>query len=68
MSDTASRLTELELKYMEQSDLVETLNSVVQQSNAELATLTLRIQRMERQMEEMLGSMDAPANERPPHY
>ncbi|CAN0577057.1 unnamed protein product [Laminaria digitata] len=68
MSQTDARLVELELKYMEQSDLVDKLNGVVLEASTEVQLLTLRVQRLERQIEELLGSMDAPANERPPHY
>lgn len=65
MSDT--RLTELELKYMEQSDLVEQLNQELISANGRVGVLEKRVQRMERQLEELLN-VDAPANERPPHY
>ncbi len=68
MSDTTSRLTELEIKYMEQSDLVEQLNQELQTVNGQLDTVIARVQRLERQFEEVQGSLDAPSNERPPHY
>jgi SlyX protein len=68
MSLTESRLTVLEIKYMEQSDLVEQLNQELQAVNNQLNTAIARVQRMERQLEEVRGSLDAPSNERPPHY
>ena len=68
MSDSETRLTELELRYMEQSDLVEKLNADLVAANTEIHGLGLRVKRLERQIEDLLRSVDAPANEKPPHY
>ena len=69
MADGAeARVTELEIKYMEQSDLLETLNGELVQANEQVYALTRRVQRLERQIEDLLRAVDLPANEKPPHY
>jgi uncharacterized coiled-coil protein SlyX len=68
MTDTHDRLTELELRYMEQGELVEQLNTQVVEANATIHALSLRVKRLERQLEDLLRAVDAPANEKPPHY
>ena len=67
MTDT-ERLTELELRYMEQTDLIEQLNGELLAVNTEVQTLNKRVQRLERQLEEVLNAVELPANEKPPHY
>ena len=67
MSSAESRLTELELKYMEQSDLVDQLNTELVAANTRIETLEKRVRRLERQIEDVL-SIDAPADDKPPHY
>ena len=67
MANADERLTELELKYMEQSDLVEQLNRELVRVNETVTTLEGRVTRLERQIEDVL-SLDKPANEKPPHY
>ena len=43
------------------------LNQELISANGRVGVLEKRVQRMERQLEELLN-VDAPANERPPHY
>ncbi len=62
------RLTELELRYMQQSDLVEQLNTELVKSNETIDLLQKRVRRLERQVEEMTNSHEKPGNEKPPHY
>ncbi len=62
------RLTELELRYMQQSDLVELLNTELVKSNETIDLLQKRVRRLERQVEEMTNAHDKPGNEKPPHY
>ena len=68
MSDPESRMTELELRYMEQSDLVDQLNSQLVDAHASIQGLSMRVKRLERQLEDLLRAVDRPANEKPPHY
>lgn len=69
MADGAeARVTELEIRYMEQSDLLETLNGELVQANDQILALQRRIARLERQIEDVLRAVDMPANEKPPHY
>lgn len=68
MSEHEHRLTELELRYMEQVDLIEQLNGELTAVNGQVGVLQRRIDRLERQLEAALAAIDVPANERPPHY
>lgn len=68
MAADDQRLTELELRYMEQTDLIEKLNTELVTVNTEVQTLTQRLGRLERQLEDVLRVVDLPVNERPPHY
>ena len=64
----AERLTELELRYMQQSDLVDTLNQELVSAQERVDVLEKRVQRLENQMESLLHLVDERPNERPPHY
>lgn len=68
MSDSSERLTELELRYMEQTDLIEKLNEELLAVNGTVQTLHKRVDRLERQLQEVLHAVDKPVSERPPHY
>ena len=68
MSDAEQRLIELELRYMEQTDVIEKLNTELVAVNTEVQTLTQRLGRLERQLEDVLRVVDLPVNEKPPHY
>lgn len=68
MSDVESRLTDLELRYMRQQELLEALNGELTEANQSLTRMTKRVERLERQVESLLHALDKPANEKPPHY
>ncbi|MEL7369452.1 MAG: SlyX family protein [Myxococcota bacterium] len=67
MSDD-DRLTHLELRFMAQQDLLETLNTELTKAVDELGAANKRIERLEQAMQEVLRLLQTPANERPPHY
>jgi SlyX protein len=63
-----SRLVELELRYMAQQDVIEALEREVLGANQRGDQLEKRVKRLEESLQELLRVLDAPANERPPHY
>jgi SlyX protein len=63
-----SRLVELELRYMAQQDVIEALEREVLGTNQRGDQLEKRVKRLEESLQELLRVLDAPANERPPHY
>ena len=67
MSDD-ERLTRVELRFMEQQDLLETLNEELTKAVDRQALLERRMERMEQALQEVLRVLDVPANEKPPHY
>ena len=60
-----SRLTDLEIKYTHQEDLLDQLNKIV-------AKQSIVIDRLTRELEELkitsIQSQDSIGNEKPPHY
>lgn len=62
------RIAELELRLMAQDDLIEQLHQEVLQANGALAVLAKRLARVEQQLQAVSHVVDAPANEKPPHY
>lgn len=67
MSD-ADRIAELELELMAQRELLEVLNDELTAANGVIEVLGKRVERLERQLESVLTVVDAPADEKPPHY
>lgn len=67
MPDT-DRITELELELMAQRDLIDTLNAELTAANARADVMELRIERLERQFENLTAVIEAPTNDKPPHY
>jgi SlyX protein len=63
-----SRLVELELRYMGQQDVIEALEREVLGANQRQDQLEKRVKRLEESLQELMRVLDAPANERPPHY
>ncbi len=59
------RLTELEIKLTHQEHLLETLNQVIIEQQAELESMRARLARFERTVSNL---EEEPANEPPPHY
>ena len=68
MTEHESRLAELELRYLRQQDLVEQLNEVLVTTNQTVDLLERRVARLEQTLEGVVHAVDAPANEKPPHY
>ncbi|MEL6187863.1 MAG: SlyX family protein [Myxococcota bacterium] len=62
------RITELELELMAQRDLLETLNQELTEANARVEVLEKRAERLERQMENIVASLEPVPSEKPPHY
>ena len=67
--DPNDRLTELELKFMEQSHLLDQLNEQLVVANEALDLAKARITRLEVTVQQLMSTVDVPlANEKPPHY
>ncbi len=60
------RLTELELRYMVQQDLLQKLSDVVLQQGRDIERLRRELEAMHGRMTE--GSALMPADDKPPHY
>jgi SlyX protein len=63
-----SRFIELELRYMQQADLLQQLNDVLYAQQQELDTLKAEVDLLKRKLEGEPGLVDAKQQERPPHY
>jgi SlyX protein len=59
------RLTELEIRYTHQQDMIEQLSDLVARQGRLLDALRAEIDRLRRQAE---ADEPTPPNERPPHY
>lgn len=62
------RVTDLELRYTHQQDLIEKLDAELLSANRTIEVLEKRVQRLEQTLESVLAVVDMPANEKPPHY
>lgn len=60
------RLTELEVRYMVQQDLLQKLSDVIMQQGRDLDRLRREVELMRGRLNESPAPM--PADERPPHY
>lgn len=60
------RLTELELRYMVQQDLLQKLSDVVLQQGRDLDRLRREVEMLRGRMND--GPAPLPADEKPPHY
>ena len=63
-----SRLIELELRYMQQADLLQQLSEVLYTQQQELDALRAEVESLKRKLEGEPGLVDAKQQERPPHY
>jgi SlyX protein len=63
-----SRLIELELRYMQQSEHLQQLSDVLYAQQRELDTLRAEVDLLKRKLEGDPGLVDAKQQERPPHY
>jgi SlyX protein len=63
-----SRLIELELRYMQQAELLQQLSDVLYAQQQELDALRTEVDLLKRKLEGEPGLVDAKQQERPPHY
>ena len=63
-----NRVVELELKFMEQSDLLAKLNDALVSQQRELDLLRKALEHLAKKVDVLPGQVDADANEKPPHY
>jgi SlyX protein len=63
-----SRLIELELRYMQQQELLQQLNDVLYTQQRALDVLTAEVELLKRKLEGEPGLVDARQHEKPPHY
>lgn len=63
-----SRLIELELRYMQQSELLQQLSDVLYAQQQALDALRAEVDLLKRKLEGDPGLVDARQQERPPHY
>jgi SlyX protein len=63
-----ARFIELELRYMQQADLLQQLSDVLYAQQQELNALRLEVEALKRKLEGEPGLVDAKQQERPPHY
>jgi len=62
------RFIELELRYMQQADLLQQLSDVLYAQQQELNALRVEVEALKRKLEGEPGLVDAKQQERPPHY
>lgn len=63
-----ARLIELELRYMQQSELLQQLSDALYAQQQELNSLRAEVDLLKRKLEGEPGLVDARQQERPPHY
>lgn len=63
-----SRLIELELRYMQQAELLQQLSDVLYTQQRALDALRAEVEQLKRKLEGDPGLVDAKQQERPPHY
>ena len=63
-----SRLVELELRYMQQQELLQQLSDVLYAQQRELDTLRAEVEYLTKKVEGEPGLVDARQQEKPPHY
>ncbi len=66
--DDESRLVELELRYMQQHELLQELSDVVYAQRRELDGLRAELELMKKKLADEPGLVDARQQEKPPHY
>jgi SlyX protein len=63
-----SRIVELELRYMQQQELLQELSDVLYAQRRELDTLRAEVESLKKKLEGEPGLVDARQHEKPPHY
>ncbi|MEE2902187.1 MAG: SlyX family protein [Myxococcota bacterium] len=66
--DIEKRLIDLEIRYTEQTALLDELNSELYRANETIGVLTRRVVRLEKMVIDILNQEELPPNEKPPHY
>jgi SlyX protein len=66
--DDESRIVELELRYMQQQELLQQLNDVLYAQQRELEALRAEVEFLKKKLEDEPGLVDARQQEKPPHY
>ncbi|QRK10641.1 SlyX family protein [Archangium violaceum] len=66
--DDESRIVELELRYMQQQELLQELNDVLYAQRRELDALKAEVDFLKKKLEGEPGLVDAQRQEKPPHY
>jgi SlyX protein len=63
-----SRIVELELRYMQQQELLQELSEVLYAQRQELDGLRAELDLLKKKLEGEPGLVDARQHEKPPHY
>lgn len=63
-----SRIVELELRYMQQQELLQELSDVLYAQQRELSALRAEVEQMKKKLKGEPGLVDARQQEKPPHY
>jgi SlyX protein len=63
-----SRIVELELRYMQQQELLQELSEVLYAQRRELDALKAELELVKKKVEGEPGLVDARQQEKPPHY
>ena len=66
--DLDTRVMELEVRHMEQQDLVQKLNEALVSQQRELDDLRRAVGQLAKKLDVMPGQVDATVQEKPPHY
>jgi uncharacterized coiled-coil protein SlyX len=64
--ELTQRVTDLELRWMEQQDLVEQLSELIRQQAGEISELKLALEHLRDRMSAV--GEESPPHEQPPHY
>ncbi|MFP2928867.1 SlyX family protein [Pyxidicoccus sp. 3LG] len=62
------RIAELELRYMQQQDMLQELSTVLYEQEKLIAALRAEVEVLKQKLEGDPGLVDARQQERPPHY
>jgi SlyX protein len=66
--DDESRIVELELRYMQQQELLQQLSEALYAQQRELDALRAELSQVKKKLEGEPGLVDARQQEKPPHY
>jgi SlyX protein len=66
--DDESRIVELELRYMQQQELLQELSEVLYAQGRELEGLRVELALLKKKLEGEPGLVDVQRQEKPPHY